>query len=92
MSTQQRVINQLKEDLASSNDTVITKALTKTRSKGNEYLIDPLIELYKTTKNSKIKEEIKSIFSELKNKDIIDFLNNDKKRPICTPLSLDENN
>ena len=25
-------------------------------------------------------------------KDIIDFLNNDKKRPICTPLSLDENN
>ena len=59
MSTQQRVINQLKEDLASSNDTVITKALTKTRSKGNEYLIDPLIELYKTTKNSKIKEEIK---------------------------------
>ena len=73
MSTRQRVINQLKEDLASSNDTVITKALTKTRSKGNEYLIDPLIELYKTTKNSKIKEEIKSIFSELKNKDIIDF-------------------
>ena len=74
MSTQQRVINELKEDLASSNDTVITKALTKTRSKGNEYLIDPLIELYKTTKNSKIKEEIKSIFSELKNKDMIDFL------------------
>ena len=74
MSTQQRVINQLKEDLASSNDAVITKALTKTRAKGNEFLIDPLVELYKKTKNSRIKEEIKSIFSELKNKDIIDFL------------------
>ena len=74
MSTQQRVINQLKEDLSSSNDSVITKALTKTRAKGNEQLIDPLIELYTKTENQKIKAEIKSIFSELKNKDILDFL------------------
>ena len=74
MSTQQRVINQLKEDLISSNDSVITKALTKTRAKGNEQLIDPLIELYTKTENQKIKEEIKNIFSELKNKDILDFL------------------
>ena len=74
MSTQQRVINQLKEDLSSSNDSVITKALTKTRAKGNEQLIDPLIELYTKTENQKIKEEIKSIFSELKNKDILDIL------------------
>ena len=74
MSTQQRVINQLKEDLSSSNDSVITKALTKTRAKGNEQLKDPLIELYTKTENQKIKEEIKSIFSELKNKDILDFL------------------
>ena len=74
MSTQQRVINQLKEDLSSSNDSVITKALTKTRAKGNEQLIDPLIELYTKTENQKIKEEIRSIFSELKNKDILDFL------------------
>ena len=73
MSTQQRVINQLKEDLSSSNDSVITKALTKTRAKGNEQLIDPLVELYTQTENQKIKEEIKSIFSELKNKDILDF-------------------
>ena len=74
MSTQQRVVNQLKEDLSSSNDSVITKALTKTRAKGNEQLIDPLIELYTKTENQKIKEEIKNIFSELKNKDILDFL------------------
>lgn len=74
MSTQQRVVNQLKEDLSSSNDSVITKALTKTRAKGNEQLIDPLIELYTKTENQKIKEEIKNIFSELKNKDILEFL------------------
>ena len=46
------MINQLKEDLSSSNDSVITKALTKTRAKGNEQLIDPLIELYTKTENS----------------------------------------
>ena len=66
MTTQQRVINQLKEDLSSSDDSVIDKALTKTRSKGNEQLIEPLIDLYINTENHKIKEEIKSIFSELK--------------------------
>jgi|TARA_B100001093_G_scaffold195449_1_gene187924 hypothetical protein len=74
MTTQQRVINQLKEDLSSSDDSVIDKALTKTRAKGNEQLIEPLIDLYINTENHKIKEEIKSIFSELKNKNILDFL------------------
>ena len=62
------MINQLKEDLSSSNDSVITKALTKTRAKGNEQLIDPLIELYTKTENQKIKEEIKSIFQNSKTK------------------------
>ena len=74
MSTQERFINQLKEDLSSSNDTVIKKALIKTRAKGNEQLIEPLIDLYSKTENLKIKEEIKSILSELKNKDILEFL------------------
>ena len=66
--------NQLKVDLSSSNDTVIKKALIKTRAKGNEQLIEPLIDLYSNTENLKIKGEIKSIFSELKNKDILEFL------------------
>ena len=66
MSTQQRVINQIKEDLSGSNDSVIKKALTKTRAKGNEQLIDPLIELYTKTENQKIKEEIKNIFQNSK--------------------------
>ena len=74
MSTRQRVINQIKEDFSSSNDSVIKKALMKTKAKGNEQLIDPLIDLYSSTENIKIKEEIKSIFSELKNKDILEFL------------------
>ena len=67
-------VNQLKEDLSSSDDSVISKALIKTRAKGNEQLISPLIDLYLKTENNKIREEIKNIFSELKNKEIIDFL------------------
>ena len=62
MSTQQRVINQLKEDLSSSNDSIIKKALIKTRDKGNEQLIDPLIDLYSSTQKPKNKRRNKKYF------------------------------
>ena len=74
MSTHQKVINQLKEDLLNEDHSIITKALTKTRAKGNEQLITPLIELYERTENIQIKQDVKNIFSELKNKEILDFL------------------
>tara|TARA_B100000768_G_scaffold137152_1_gene128177 strand:+ start:3197 stop:3718 length:522 start_codon:yes stop_codon:yes gene_type:complete len=74
MNTQQKVINQIKADLASENSTVISEALVKTKAKGSEELIAPLVELYKTTNDIKLKQSVKNIFSELKNKDCIDFL------------------
>ena len=74
MNTQQKVINQIKADLASNNSSIVSKALVKTKAKGNEELIAPLVELYKTTKDIKLKQEVKNIFSELKNKDCVDFL------------------
>lgn len=73
MNTQQKVINQIKADLASDNSSIVSKALVKTKAKGNEELIAPLVELYKTTDN-KLKQEVKNIFSEIKNKDCVDFL------------------
>jgi hypothetical protein len=73
MSTQEKVINQIKADLSSSDSSVVLKALVKTKDKGNEQLIDPLIELYKSCEDLKIKQEIKKIFAEIKNKEIIDF-------------------
>ena len=73
MSTQEKVINQIKADLSSSDSSVVLKALVKTKDKGNEQLIDSLIELYKSCEDLKIKKEIKKIFSEIKNKEIIDF-------------------
>jgi len=74
MKTQQRVIDQLKKDLSSKDDQIIIKTLVKIRDKGNEQMVDPLIELYKNTLNPVIKENVKSIFSELKNTQTIDFL------------------
>ena len=74
MGTHKKVIDQIKVDLLSNNDQLIKKALTKTRDKGNEQLIDPLFELYSTTKEELIKEEVKGIFAEIKNKNSIDYI------------------
>ena len=63
MNTQQKVINQIKADLASENSSIVSKALVKTKAKGNEELIAPLVELYKTTEDIKLKQEVKKIFS-----------------------------
>lgn len=46
MENQKKVINQISKDLLSQDQNTIQKALDKTRSKGNEFLIDPLINLY----------------------------------------------
>ena len=74
MGTHKKVIDQIKIDLQSEDKKVLAKALTKTRDKGNEHLITPLIELYSKTKQEDIKQEVKSIFSEIKNKNSIDSL------------------
>ena len=74
MSTQQKLINQIKKDFLSADHSIVIKALSKTRAKGNEQLIIPLIELYKSTQIEGIKKEIKSIFSELKKKNVLDTL------------------
>ena len=74
MSTQQNVINQIKQDFLTNDNQVINKALSITRAKGNKQLILPLIELYKSTQEEGIKKEIKSIFSELKKKNVLDIL------------------
>ena len=74
MNTQQKVINQIKADLASDNSSIVSKALVKTKAKGNEQLIAPLVELYKTTEDINLKQGVKNIFAELKNKDCVDYL------------------
>jgi hypothetical protein len=74
MGTHKKVIEQIKVDLLSDNEQLVKKALTKTRDKGNEQLINPLFELFGSTKKAEIKEEVKAIFAEIKNKNSIDFI------------------
>ena len=74
MESQTKVIKQIAKDLNSNDQSVIQKALEKTRAIGNESLIDPLVNLYTTSKDKQIKEEIKGIFSELKNDQSINYL------------------
>ena len=74
MESQTKVIKQIAKDLKSKDQSVIQKALEKTRAKGNESLIDPLVNLYTTSKDEQIKDEIKNIFSELKNDQSINYL------------------
>ena len=74
MNSQTKVIKQIAKDLNSEDLSIIQKALEKTRSKGDESLIDPLVNLYTNSKDKQIKEEVKGIFSELKNDQSINYL------------------
>jgi len=74
MGTHKKVIEQIKVDLLSKDEKIVKKALIKTRDKGNEQLIDSLFELYSTTKLEHIKDDVRNIFSEIKNKNSLDFI------------------
>ena len=56
MGTHKKVIDQIKVDLLSDNEQLVKKALTKTRDKGNEHLINPLFQLFGSTKKEEIKD------------------------------------
>ena len=66
-STKTTFNTQLVKDLQSEQPKLIKKALTKIKDKGNEKHIVPLVNLYETSLDESIKDEIKSILSQLKN-------------------------
>jgi len=66
-STNTTFNTQLVKDLQSDQLKLVKKALTKIKDKGNHKHIVPLVNLYETTQDESIKDEIKSILSQLKN-------------------------
>ncbi len=58
---------QVIKDLQSEQPTLVKKALTKIKDKGNEKHIVPLVNLYETSSDDSVKNEIKDILSQLKN-------------------------
>ena len=65
MNSQTKVIKQIAKDLNSEDLSIIQKALEKLDLKEMNP-IDPLVNLYTSSKDKQIKEEVKEIFSELK--------------------------
>lgn len=64
--TNKKAEQKLIEDLSSSMDEIVLKALTKVKDKGTVNVIEPLIDAYFSTENAKIKQEISEILNSLK--------------------------
>lgn len=64
--TNNKAEKKLIEDLSSSMDEVVLKALTKVKDKGTVNVIEPLIDAYFSTENGKIRQEISEILNSLK--------------------------
>ena len=65
-STKNKTEQKIIEDLSSSMDTIVLKALEKVKDKGTEKVIPHLINAYFSNDNTKIKKEIKEILNSLK--------------------------
>lgn len=60
--------------LTSTEEVLVSKALTKVRTKGNATVIPILIDLWSDSDDQKIKKEVESILFGLKEKKALDFL------------------
>ena len=67
-------IKEIKEGLQSSEEVLITKALTKVRTKGDASLLPDLINLWAETDTQATKKEVESILFGLKDKEALNAL------------------
>ena len=67
-------INSIREGLTSSEDVLVSKALSKMGAKGDSSLLPDLISLWSETDNQKHKEEVESILFGLKDKEALNTL------------------
>lgn len=61
-----KIIIQIIKDLTSTDETIVLKALVKVRDKGKTEVLVPLFNLFDTTESEKVKTEIKTILSDIK--------------------------
>jgi hypothetical protein len=72
--SQKRIINEIIEDLGSSDDKIVLDALKRVRAKGNPLVIPTIIKTFQESDSEKVQIEIKNILSELKSKDAVEPL------------------
>lgn len=70
----EKVLNEIIAGLKSSEEVLVSKALTKVRTKGNATVIPVLIDLWLDTDDQKTKKEVENILYGLKEKQALDFL------------------
>jgi len=68
-----KVVKQIIEDLKSSEEKTVLKALTKIKDKGKTSVIIPMFDLFESTSNEKYKVEIKNILSTIKDAYALDL-------------------
>lgn len=61
-----KIITQIIEDLQSTDETLVLKALVKVRDKGRTEVLEPLFILFERTDSEKVKKEIKTILADIK--------------------------
>ena len=72
--SENKVIKEIISGLQSSEEVLVTKALSKVRAKGDSSLIPVLINLWHESNNEKTKNEVESILFGLKDMEALDFL------------------
>jgi len=74
MEKESKIIQQLITELSSTDETKLLKTLEKVKSKGNDLMIVPILDLYTSTDHNTVKEAVKGLLNELKTTDGTIFL------------------
>ena len=69
-----QVTAQIIQDLNSDQESVVLKAIRKSRTKGTEQVIPVLFKVYETTKSNSIREAITKLVNELKSTKVVEPL------------------
>jgi hypothetical protein len=66
MEKEAKIIEQLKTELTFTSEPKLLKTLEKVKGKGNDQMVEPILNLYSTTKHDSVKKVIKGLLNELK--------------------------
>ncbi len=66
MEKEAKIIEQLKTELTFTSEPELLKTLKKVKGKGNHQMVEPILNLYSSTKYDSVKKEIKNLLNELK--------------------------
>lgn len=74
MDKDSKIIQQLKSELTATDETKLLKTLEKVKSKGNDQMIEPILNLFSSTTHNSVKGAVKGLLNELKTIDGTIFL------------------